>query len=157
VEFSLVVSLLMTLFFGIVVFGVLLAVRQTITQSAAEGARAAVPVRYSAADLDSPGAPPVVAARAAAARSVAWLHRTCDAGDADGDGLACDVTMHDCNVTAGATTGPNDPNQPDCMTVRIVVDQEHHPVVPAVPLISRLVPRTLSSTAVSELDNLLVE
>ena len=157
VEFSLVVSLLMLLLFGLITFGVLLAVRQTVTQAAAEGARASVPMRYAATDLDSPDAPPLVAARAQVARSVSWLGRTCDESDADDDGLACNAVMHDCDVAAAAYTGPNDPDRPDCVTVSVAVDQDRHPIVPPVPLIANFVPDRLSSTAVVQLDNLLVE
>lgn len=151
-------SLLFLLLFGIITFGLLLAVRQTVTQAAAEGARAAIPIAYTFLEADAgDGAPPVVAAREQAERSAEWIGRTCDSADADGDGMSCDAELHDCDVDAAAYVGPNDPDAPDCLTVTVVVDNDDHPIVAPVPLLSRFLPDRVRSTAVAQLDNLLVE
>lgn len=157
VEFAFVVSLLLLLLFGLITFGLLLAVRQTLTQAAAEGARAAVPVTYSSDQLDDPDSPPVAAARTQAARAADWIGRDCDAGDADDDGLTCDVVMHDCDQTASEYIGPNDPATSDCLTVVVILDQANHPMIAPIPLLAAVTPDRVSATAVVQLDNLLVE
>ena len=156
VEFALVAVLLFMMLFAIITFGVLLAAKQTVTQAAAEGARAAIPVRYSHADTASPDNPPANAARMQTNRSMGWLDRTCDENDADGDGLRCTVVLHDCDVAWDAVA-LNDPDVSDCVTVRSELDQANHPVLPPIPLINHFLPDTLATQSVAQLDNLLVD
>ena len=156
VEFALVAVLLFMMLFAIITFGVLLAAKQTVTQAAAEGARAAIPVRYSHADTASPDSPPVNAARMQTNRSMGWLERTCDENDADDDGLRCTVVLHDCDLAWDAVA-LNDPDVSDCVTVRSELDQKSHPVQPPIPLINHFLPDTLATQSVAQLDNLLVD
>ncbi len=157
VEFAMVATLLMIILFAIITFGMLLAAKQTVTQGAAEASRAAIVVRYTPADLLVAESPPVAAARDQAGRSLDWIGRTCDEGDADGDGLACHIVMHDCGVDASlAAVTPNNPAVADCLTVEVNLDNKVHPLIAPIPLLNAFMPDRLRSVAVVQLDNLLV-
>lgn len=144
VEFAIVVTLLVTLLFGIISFGVMLAAKQTLTQSASEGARAALTPNYDQ-DTDRPAAR--AAALAQAQNATAWLKKTCDQGDADGDGLGCDVPMPT-HCDKSADVGGSGHGAPDCVTVTVTYFYAAHPIVPSVALIGSVLPDTLHSTAV---------
>ena len=127
VELTIAASLLLTLLLGIVSYGVLLSFKQGMTQVAAEAARAAA--------IEHIGKTPAAVAQESyepAADRI--LDRTCDAGDADDDGLACGTTL-DCS------TGP-------CrLEVEVVYDHGDHPLVPPIPLISSVLPKTVRSVS----------
>jgi hypothetical protein len=147
VEFALVAVLLFMLLFGIVSFGVLLSFKQTVTQAANEGARAAAVV----ADNTSSSAPPGVderleAAKAAVQRFESW-GRVCGTGPGDLD--CSDVTIHDCD--AGPGGGNSNLVFPDCITVRLTYDYADSPIIPNAPLIGAFMPDTVESVATAEL------
>lgn len=79
VEFALVAVLLLLLLLGIVSYGMILAVKGTVSQAAAEGARAAVPAA-TFADATN-------AATVQAGKSADWLGGTCNSGQ-----LTCTVS-----------------------------------------------------------------
>lgn len=129
VELSLSIVLLLTLIFGIVTLGLILSFKQGMTQAAAEGARAAVTV--SAANASSTAA-------TAAAKSVNAFGKTCGSG-----GLTCTYNVAPCTGTPAA----------NCITVQLTYDYEHYPLLPAFPLISNVLPDTLRSTSVTQINS----
>lgn len=131
VEMALVVTLLGYLVFGVISFGILLSYRQNLTQAATEGARAAS-VELLAADQ-------VSAASNAADAAVSELGLTCAAEDHDG--LRCTVSA--------VVPCPQDSTKA-CRTVTVRLDNDEHAVVPQLPGLSAVIPRTLtvSSTVI---------
>ncbi len=131
VEFAFVLVPLCLLLFGIISFGVMLSFRQTMTQAAAEGARAA-----AAAPRDLA----VDRATSATADAVTAFSRQCNAGN----GLTCTFTISDC----GSAVAANSPTVPDCMTVELRYDYAGHPLLPKVPLLGRALPSELVTRSV---------
>ena len=120
-------SLLVFLLFGIVVFGYLMAFRQNLTQAAAEGARAgAVAASSSAVTTD---------AQSAAEQSISGFH-------ACNNGLTCTAVKGACPSAPLVT----------CVTVTLVYDYEHYPLLPDVPIIGAFLPETISTSAVAEVN-----
>ncbi|MEX0426437.1 TadE/TadG family type IV pilus assembly protein [Nocardioides sp. DS6] len=137
VEFALVAPLLLLLIFGIISYGVMLSFRQSLSQAAAEGARAAAVAPATPTDAD------VYGAAAQAARAVE---------NALGDGYACadgvlrkgDSTVGTCVIATPATcTATSCPYQ-----VSLTYDYADHPLVPQLPLVP--MPGVLSYTSAAE-------
>ncbi|MDQ1515447.1 MAG: hypothetical protein QOE80_1277 [Actinomycetota bacterium] len=138
VEFALCVALLLTLLFGIISYGYVLSFKQGLTQAAAEGARAGA-VASSGTET--------TAADSAVTRSVrAFLNlavtnpaynQPCNA--APSVGLTC-------NYTVSATT-------PKTVTVQLTYDYKHYPLLPRFPGLGLLLPDTLKSTFVAEVNS----
>lgn len=148
VEFVFAFGVMAIFLSGIITFGIVLAAKQTITQAASEGARAAVTEPYTEADLAVPeDSLPVKAALAQAERSLGWLDRTCDA---DGDAMECEATLFKC------PTDPGDPDSPlrDCISVTVIFDYKTDPIIPVMPFIDAALPDTISATAVVALEGL---
>lgn len=146
VEFALVVVVLATFLSGIITFGLILASKQTITQAASEGARAAVSSPYDEDDLAVPASSaPVKEALAQAERSLGWLDRTCAA---DGDSMTCTATMFKCPLD------PSDPASPerDCLSLEVRFNYANDPVIPVMPFIDKALPERISATAVVALE-----
>lgn len=138
IEFSFVAVLLLTLVFGIITFGMLLSFKQDLTRAAAEGARAGAVAVPGTAD-SARGA-----AELATKDAVEGAGKACsttDGVDSDGDGLACNVTYGLCAEAAG-----------NCVTVELVYDQESKPLLGVVPLVSALLPDTLTSRSVAKVN-----
>lgn len=135
VEFALVSVLLFSLVFGIISFGVLLSFRQDLTRAAAEGARAGA-VAVPATDALS-------RARTATDEAVVAAGETCGR-----NGMTCDVAVRDCNDPAVGNNG-NQPADPDCVFVELTFDNDHHPKLPEVPLISAFLPDTIEARSVA--------
>lgn len=133
VELSIAILVVSMLLFGIVNFGIILSFKQGMTQAAAEGARAGAVVSYA----DAPNA-----AELAAQKSADAFGKICDVADANGDGLACTFVVATCVGNAAA----------QCITVDMDYDYENHPLIPPLPLIAALLPDTLESTFVAEVD-----
>ena len=144
VEFSLVAVLLITLLLGIISFGLLLSLKQTITQSAAEGARAAVTAfgTPAAADLVAAKADAVDRAEARAREVMGWVEE-------DHPGAATyEAVVHDCDAGIAVDTAA----MPDCIHVRVTYDHTgSNRVVPSLPLINGFLPSSLSAEADVEL------
>ncbi|HEX4867840.1 MAG TPA: TadE family protein [Acidimicrobiales bacterium] len=138
VEFALVAVLLATLIFGIINFGLLLSFKQDMTRAAAEGARQGA-VAYPEADA-------LTDARAATATAVQGFDRTCGAG-----GLTCNVNMHDCDQPIpdpGWDTSPD----PDCVTVELVYDYDHYPLLAKLPMIEPFLPDWVRAKSVARVN-----
>lgn len=137
VEFALVSVLLATLIFGIINFGLLLSFKQDMTRAAAEGARQGA-VAYPASDA-------LVDAQAATATAVQGFDRTCNSG-----GLTCNVDVHDCDQAIpdadwAASTDP------DCVTVELVYDYDHYPLLAKLPMIEPFLPDVVRAKSVARL------
>ena len=148
VEFAFAFGVMAIFLSGIITFGIVLAAKQTSTQGASEGARAAVTEPYTEADLATPETSlPVKAALAQAERSLGWLDRTCDA---DGDSMECEATLFKC------PTDPDDPASPerDCISVTVIFDYHDDPIIPVMPFMNNVLPDTITSTAVVALEGL---
>lgn len=133
---------------GIITFGLILASKQTITQAASEGARAAVSSPYTQSDLGNPSqSRPVKEALAQAERSLGWLNRTCAA---DSDSMTCSATMFKCQLDPSNPASP----QRDCLSVVVQFNYKSDPVIPVMPFIDNALPEKISSTAVVALEGL---
>lgn len=143
VEFSLVFVLFIALLYGLIAFGLVLALKQSVTNAAAEGARAAVG-QYTATDAGQ-------TAYAQARDGVDWVggSRCCwsDEGYAGAD------DDPDAPLVINPVTQPCDeaePEGPACsITVTVRYDYDRAPLVPALELpgFSFLFPDTISSEA----------
>lgn len=142
VEFSIVMVLLFTLLLGIITFGLVLSLKQTVTQAAAEGARSAVAAFGApvAADMNLRKADAVARAEARAREVMDWVEQ-------DHPGATTyEVDVHDCDGTVDTAA------LPDCIRVRIVYDHTgDNRVVPSLPLIDAFLPSSISSQADVEL------
>ncbi|WP_188380644.1 TadE family protein [Oxalicibacterium faecigallinarum] len=133
IEFALVFPLFFIVFYGILTYGMIMLAQQSITLAAAEGARAAlrhVP-EESARETNAKEA-------ATGTHSVAaWL----------GTKLAFTGTSINCPYTSGA-----DPVR--CYSVTVRYPYGEHPLIPLLlgPLMQVVVPETLSSTAIVQID-----
>lgn len=120
VELTIAASLLLTLLLGIVSYGVLLSFKQGMTQVAAEAARAAAVEQVGKT-------PEQVAGDAATSAASTSLQKSCAS---DADGLTCTVTKVGGRVR-----------------VEVVYDNEVKPLVPPIPLLSSVLPKTLRSVS----------
>lgn len=138
VEFALVSLPLLYLVFGVITFGYMLAFRQTLSQGAAEGARAAAvaPAGFTAAQQQA-------AARTAVTNSLSTYDMTCATSGALMRGSTsvgtCAVTVATC--TNAATSR--------CVTVDLDYDYDAHPLIP-LPGLGLAMPDHLRYTAVAE-------
>ena len=114
VEFAIVVVLLITLVYGIVSVGLSLAAKVTITQAAADGARAGIVMPTAALQVST--------AEAAAANDVAWMGRgTCSP---TGTTITC--------YAAPPGPCPANPSQ-TCLTVTVTYNYAQSPIFPPLP------------------------
>ncbi|HEX9890336.1 MAG TPA: TadE/TadG family type IV pilus assembly protein [Nitriliruptorales bacterium] len=124
-EFALVAVAFLALLYGIVTFGLIFAVEQTLTHAAAEGARAAVSAR--------PG-DELAESTAATQHAIGWLGGVVAAGDVSSSIEACE---HDAAVR--------------CVRVRIDYPYGARPIVPPFPLLAFATPDTIRTEAVASL------
>jgi Flp pilus assembly protein TadG len=141
VEFTFVAVLLLTIVFGIINFGLLLSFKQDMTRAAAEGARAGAVAFPATGAWD--------AANTATFEAVDGFNRTCNSGD----GMTCNVNLHDCATPVAPNTASNPTSTGDCVTVELVYDYDHHPLLAKLPLIEALLPDTLRDSSVARLNS----
>ncbi|HTU38690.1 MAG TPA: TadE/TadG family type IV pilus assembly protein [Acidimicrobiales bacterium] len=131
VEFALVVVLLVMLLYGIITYGLILAAQATVTQAAADGARAGI-VSSSTA---------VATAEAQAASDVGWM----------GKGT-CGTTST--TITCVAQTEPCPSSQNNtCLKVTVSYNYASSPLFPELPGLGVITPSTISSTNVLQLSS----
>ena len=131
VEFALVVVLLIALLYGIISYGLILAAQSTITQAAADGARAGIVASSTAK----------ATAEIQAGNDVGWLDKgACYEPDA-GTGTA-GATLS-CTATEGACAS-NANNQ--CLTVTVIYNYSKSPLFPELPGMGVITPSTISSS-----------
>ena len=129
IEFAIVVVLLITLLYGIISYGLILAAQSTITQAAADAA----PIRHRDVDTD------VATAEAQAGTDVGWMDKgTC--GDS-GTTITCDATPEACPSNANA----------QCLKVTVAYNYSSSPLFPELPGLGVITPSTISSTNVLQI------
>lgn len=125
IEFALVFVMFFMVMYGIVAYGVIFAIKHTLTQAANEGARAAV--------KDVGGLPERIAlAGTVAAESMAWLGERAPAPV---------VTAEPCAATPFV-----------CVRVSLTYDYASSPLVPALPALGIALPASLVGQATVQLD-----
>jgi Flp pilus assembly protein TadG len=121
VEFALVIGLFVFVLYGLVWFGMMLALKQGITNAAAEGARSAVGLTGPAAQTR---------AQQTVADRLSWL---------GGNYSASDVTV---GLPAPCAGGSG-----TCITVKILYPWESRPIVPPAPGLGLVSPESFGSEA----------
>jgi Flp pilus assembly protein TadG len=124
-EFALVIPIFVFVLYGLIAFGMMLSAKQTITNAASEGARAAVGAANNSTAQ-------VQAAHDRVKSAMASLGQY----NVDAPG-AFAASVAQCT---GST------NQ--CITVKVTYDYAAHPTVPPAPGLGLVTPDKLSSTAV---------
>jgi Flp pilus assembly protein TadG len=136
VEFAIVVVLLIVLLYGIITYGLILAAQATVTQAAADGARAGIVSSTTA----------VATAEAQAGTDVGWMNKgTCyepdvPAGSA-GAAISCTAVEETCPSNANNT----------CLKVTVSYNYASSPLFPEMPGLGVITPSTISSTDVLQL------
>jgi hypothetical protein len=140
IEFSLVAALFVMILYGLIAFGMALAFKHTVTQAAAQGARAAVGA-YSplpdATDDDHYDAK-IDKARQTVIDQMSWVGSRFDPAE----DLDIGIDWCDSSLT---NTG-----DPKCITVRIEQNYEERPIVPTAPGLGVILPEHLISEAIVE-------
>jgi Flp pilus assembly protein TadG len=121
VEFALVMPLLLLLVFGIISYGMMLSLRQTLSQATTEGARAAA-VTLVDANKATEG-------RAAVNDALDSTDVTC-VGSVLKNGA---TTVGSCSIGAAAPCTAGHPT-PTCVTVTLTYNYKDHPLVPSLGL-----------------------
>jgi Flp pilus assembly protein TadG len=128
IEFAFVFALFVFILYALIAFGTALALKQSVTHAAAEGARASVGV------VDDP--------------STAADERETTAKNEVKDSLDWIGSKYDANdVTAKVVPCPSAPSS-SCMEVKIAYPYKDKPIVPAAPGLGVVLPDTMTSTAV---------
>ena len=136
VEFAIVAIPFFLLLYGLVVFGMALAVKQSVTNAAAEGARSAVGYNTDEAAAEAK-------ALGTALSRLDWLGDNIEAGD---------VTVSWYNTTT-STCGAASPPSGQTWTICVAIDVPYkaREVVPLAPIISNVTPQHLRSTAIVQI------
>lgn len=134
-EFAMVAPILLALVYGAISFGIVLSVKHVTTESASEGARAAIGAQITAADTAANPANPQNAAyiRVATARAVQSLGPYA-ANVTATNGVA--VQPGQCTNAAAGNT---------CVTVTVTYPYGTHPIIPNAPGLSLVMPTSISS------------
>ena len=130
IEMALALPVLLIFLFGIISYGILLSYKQQMTQVAAEAARLGAVAGSKDAALAS-------AQSSFTSNGDRILDRVCDSELVDDDGLVCEATATFCQGSAG----------PQCLTVEVRFDNVAHPLVPPLPFVSAVLPKTMTSTS----------
>jgi len=129
VEFAIVVVLLIALLYGIITYGLILAAQATVTQAAADGARAGIISSTTA----------VATAEGQAGQDVGWMNKgTCGTS---GTTITCVATPIACPSNANNT----------CLKVVVSYNYNSSPLFPEMPGLSIITPSTISSTNILQL------
>jgi Flp pilus assembly protein TadG len=135
VEFAFVVVLLIALLYGIISYGLILAAQTTITQAAADGARAGI-VESSSAGLIGPPCTTsaCTVSESQAGSDVGWL-----------DKGACGTSATTITCVSTEVPCPSNPNN-ECLTVAVDYDYSADPLFPELPGMGVILPSTISSS-----------
>ena len=129
IEFAIVVVLLIALLYGIISYGLILAAQATITQAAADAARAGIVASSTA----------VATAEAQAGTDVGWMDKgTCGTS---GTTITCVATEIPCPSNANNT----------CLKVTVTYNYSSSPLFPELPGLGIITPSTLSSINVLQI------
>lgn len=132
VEFALVVPIFLALLFGIISYGMMLTVRQGISQATAEGARV-----YSVAPAGTPSATVQTNALNAVNDAISGYGVECNGTTLMKNGSAVGT------CTIPATTTSCSGGSGKCATVKIVYNYRANPLVPAFPGLGVTLPETI--------------
>jgi Flp pilus assembly protein TadG len=134
VEFAFVIVLLITILYGIITYGMILAAQSTLTQAAADAARSGLVAGLT-------NAPAV--AQAQAQSDVSWMDKgTCGTS---GTIITCNAVPEPCpsNTSMSATT--------QCLKVTIIYNYSQSPLFPELPGLGLITPSTITSTNIIQL------
>ncbi len=126
VEFALVFGLFVFILYGLIAFGMMLALKQSVTNASAEGARAAVGITDEAAAITK--------AKDTVADRLDWLGGKYQSSDTTASVGFC-----------SGSTGPK------CITVKINYPYSSRPLVPPAPGLGLITPDSFGSTAVVQI------
>jgi Flp pilus assembly protein TadG len=136
VEFAFVVVLLIALLYGIITFGLILAAQATVTQAAADAARAGIVASTTA----------VATAEAQAGTDVGWMNKgTCYEPDVPAGSVGAAISC-----TAVKETCPSNANN-TCLKVTVSYNYASSPIFPELPGLGIITPSTISSTNILQL------
>jgi len=131
VKLALVVVLLIALLYGVISCGLILLAQSSVTQAAADGARAGIVASTTA----------IATAEAQAGTDVGWMNKgICGTS---GTTIAC--------VASEAPCASNARNQ--CLTVTVTYNYNSNPLFPELPGMGLIMPSTISSTHVLQISN----
>lgn len=130
VEFAIASVVLLMLLFGIISYGYALSFKQGLTQAAAEGARAGAVATSGQAQT---------AAAAAIAPALNAFKKSCSS-----TGMSC--TYSTLAADTGCAAGTS------CLRVRVSYDYRNYPLLPKFPGLGLLLPDTLSSTSITQVN-----
>ncbi len=154
-EFAFVVVLLITLLYGIITYGVILAAQATVTQAAADGARSGIVQGTSTNVCNGTGQNGQVvsaagcAAVAQAATDLGWMNKggcnefvgTTQVSTSNSSPITCTATTQACASVATNT----------CLSVTISYNYSSSPLFPEMPGLGVITPSTITSTNVLQL------
>jgi Flp pilus assembly protein TadG len=130
VEFALVAVLFFFILYALVVFGMALALKQSVTNAATEGARSAVGISDNTAAADK--------ARTTVQQRLSWLTPSQLAA------LVIEPTILDpCPATGSGK----------CIRVKVTYPYQGNELVPPAPIINSIAPRSVGSTAVVQISS----
>lgn len=139
VEFAFVVVLLIALLYGIVSYGLILSAQSTVTQAAADGARAGIVASATAK----------ATAEAQAANDLSWMDQgQCYQPDASPVPVGTTASTLSCVATTGNC--PSNPSN-QCLTVTVTYKYGQSPLFPELPGMGVITPSTISSTDVLQM------
>ncbi len=138
VEFAFVIVLLITILYGIITYGMILAAQSTLTQAAADAARTG---------LVAGAANAVTAAQEQAASDVSWMDKgTCGTTTTSTAVIQCLASKEQC---------PSDANQQNplnqCLVVTLIYNYSESPLFPELPGLGLITPSTITSTNIIQL------
>jgi Flp pilus assembly protein TadG len=129
IEFAIVVVLLITILYGIVTYGLILAAQATITSAAADAARAGLVATSSA----------VTTAEAQAGTDLGWLNKgSCGTS---GTTITCVASEIPCPSNTSI----------QCLKVTVTYNYSSSPLFPELPGLGVITPSTISSTNVVQM------
>jgi Flp pilus assembly protein TadG len=133
IEFAVVVVLLITILYGIITYGLILAAQSTITSAAADAARSGLVATTTAAA--------VTAAEGQAGTDVGWLNKgTCGTASTT---ITCVATPEQCPSNTAI----------ECLKVTVTYNYSSSPLFPELPGLGLITPSTISSTNVVQMAN----
>lgn len=122
------------LVFATIAYAYMLSFRQTVTQAAAEGARAGAVAPSGTADAD---------------RSTAALKASSGAMATGPGGLTCNVDNLVCTAPVATCADGSGKN---CITVTVTYPYRDHSLLPTIPGMGFLLPETITYAAVAEVN-----
>jgi hypothetical protein len=136
VEFALLVPLLVLVLFGIISYGVMLSFRQTLSQAAAEGARAAAVTFVEGDKKDE--------AVLAVSGALGSFEISCtDTGNLLRDG----EDVGECDISDPDTCVPAAGDDVECVIVTLTYEYQEHALVPTFPGVGIVLPDKLTYEA----------